>query len=126
MLSDYPENQRVELLPHFPPAAQKILDVGCGPAVIAARIAADRPRATVIGVDRSDARLPAAADLIDWDPRPAQVLDRRAQAALADFEPLVANAYRVERLVGIVALADLATKAPDSLAEDALEGVSKP
>lgn len=33
---------------------------------------------------------------------------------------------REKRLVGIVALGDLATKAQDSLAEDALEGVSKP
>ena len=33
---------------------------------------------------------------------------------------------REKRLVGIVALGDLATKAPDRTAEDALEGVSKP
>ena len=33
---------------------------------------------------------------------------------------------RDKRLVGIVALGDLATKAPDRAAEDALEGVSKP
>ncbi len=33
---------------------------------------------------------------------------------------------REKRLVGIVALGDLATKAKDSSAEDALEGVSKP
>jgi CBS domain-containing protein len=33
---------------------------------------------------------------------------------------------RDKRLVGIVALGDLATKAPDASAEDALEGVSKP
>jgi hypothetical protein len=30
-------------------------------------------------------------------------LQRRSQVALADFDPLVANAYRVERLAGIVA-----------------------
>ena len=33
---------------------------------------------------------------------------------------------REKRLVGIVALGDLATKATDASAEDALEGVSKP
>ena len=33
---------------------------------------------------------------------------------------------RDKRLVGIIALGDLATKAPDRAAEDALEGVSKP
>ena len=32
-------------------------------------------------------------------------VERRSESALADFEPLVANAYRVERLVGIVASA---------------------
>lgn len=35
----------------------------------------------------------------------ASAVERRAESALADFEPLVANAYRVERLVGIVASA---------------------
>jgi hypothetical protein len=35
----------------------------------------------------------------------ARAVERQAQAAVADFEPLVANAYRVERLVGIVASA---------------------
>lgn len=33
----------------------------------------------------------------------ALVLERRVQAVLSDFEPLVASAYHVERLVGIVA-----------------------
>lgn len=33
----------------------------------------------------------------------ARTLEARAHAALGDFEPLVANAYRVERLVGLVA-----------------------
>jgi CBS domain-containing protein len=33
---------------------------------------------------------------------------------------------REKRLVGIVALGDLATKGPDTSAEDALEGVSEP
>jgi hypothetical protein len=33
----------------------------------------------------------------------ARVVERQTQSAVSDFEPLVANAYRVERLVGIVA-----------------------
>jgi SAM-dependent methyltransferase len=69
------------------PAAARILDVGCGPAVIAARIAADRPRATVIGVDRTDARLTAATDLIDGQRPPANLRLLRADARALPFRP---------------------------------------
>ena len=69
------------------PATARILDVGCGPAVIAARIAADRPRATVIGVDRSDARLTSAADLIDGQRPPANLRLLRADARALPFHP---------------------------------------
>lgn len=58
--------------------------------------ATDELRDATYGVSFADTRWQALRDS-------AQILDRRAQAALADFEPLVANAYRVERLVGIVA-----------------------
>lgn len=58
--------------------------------------ATDELRDATYGMSYADARWQALRDS-------AQVLDRRAQAALGDFEPLVATAYRVERLVGIVA-----------------------
>ena len=67
------------------PTTARILDVGCGPAVIAARIAADHPRATVIGVDRSDARLTAAAGLIDGQRPPANLRLLRADARALPF-----------------------------------------
>lgn len=65
-------------------------------ALSALGTASDELRDATYGITYADARWQALRDS-------AQVLDRRAQAALGDFEPLVANAYRVERLVGIVA-----------------------
>lgn len=58
--------------------------------------ATDELRDATYGVAFADTRWQALRDS-------ARVLDSRAQSALADFEPLVTNAYRVERLVGIVA-----------------------
>lgn len=58
--------------------------------------ATEQLRDATYGVSYADARWMALRDS-------AQTIDRRAQAALGDFEPLLSNAYRVERLVGIVA-----------------------
>jgi len=67
--------------------AARILDVGCGPAVIAARLAADHPRATVIGVDRAGARLTAAADLLGGQRPPANLHLLQADARALPFRP---------------------------------------
>jgi SAM-dependent methyltransferase len=66
-------------------ATARILDVGCGPAVIAARIAAERPRATVIGIDRADARLHAATELAGKKRLPDNLRLLRADARALPF-----------------------------------------
>jgi SAM-dependent methyltransferase len=67
-------------------ATARILDVACGPAVIAARIAAEHPLATVIGIDRAAARLHAAADLVDGQRVPANLHLLQADARALPFQ----------------------------------------
>lgn len=109
------------------PATARILDVACGPAVIAASIAAARPQAAVIGVDRASARLDAAAELMGGGGLPANLRLLRADARalpfrtgefdlvicrfllqyLADRADVIAEMARVTRPGGTVLLQDL-------------------
>ncbi len=73
------------------PTAESLLS-----SLVALSGATENMRVATLGQSYEDARWQALRDSV-------RVLDVRAQSALADFESLLASAYRAERLVGIVA-----------------------
>jgi ubiquinone/menaquinone biosynthesis C-methylase UbiE len=99
------------------PATGRLLDLGCGPGAVAARMKARRPGLEIIGLDRDEgvltsarARVPVLRADAAWLPFPSESFDgvhaRLVLRHLPDPDAALAEARRVLRRGGRVIVAD--------------------